>query len=286
LITNLINVLPFVGCQGRLCGVTNSPFPADQFITSIYLVPCRGNLISFYTPGFGWNNYPILGGVNTPTLALGGLNVSKCYDVFAYWDGSKVVLTSIAWTNLISRASPLTFQDGVYTLTSDQSKLYLGTFSPNSSSQVADQVYERGLWNYFNRVQKSVKRTDTTTSWSYALVAWEVERGQTNPILVTKGIAEDADNFDVWGACVCGATLFGLVGIGVDSPTVNSADVLMATLAPSAKATLTANLRTTLSIGQHSIYWLESCSTASSVTFYGLSAANQSQSGLIGLVWC
>ena len=195
LINGLTGYFPFVGCQGRLSAVTTSAFHSDQSINTLYLMPCKGNLISFYTPGFGWNVYQIPTGGSVPMLAFSSLNTAKCYDIFAYWNGSTVMLTSVAWSSLTARATSLTFQDGVYTLSSDQSKLYLGTITPNTSSQVNDLTSERGLWNYFNRIQKKVLLTDTTASWSYNSATWRVENANTTKIICTKGIVEDTDQF-------------------------------------------------------------------------------------------
>lgn len=285
LINTLINHVPFVGCQGRLSFVNTSPTFADANGSVLYLVPYKGNQISFFNPGFGWNTYPIPTSPG-PSLVLNSLNTAKCYDVFAYWDGATVQLSSLAWTNLVSRATPLTYQDGVYTLSTDQTRLYLGTFTPSLASNVNDLVAERGLWNYFNRVQKAVKRFDTTASWTYNATAWEVERAQTNPILVTKGIVEDTDQFDVSCMLACASAHWGIVGIGIDSLTVNSADIILAQLVVSLKSIVSANLKTQLAVGSHSIYWLESCDSTTSITFYGQPVAGYSQSGLTGLVWC
>jgi hypothetical protein len=284
LIKSLINSVPFVGCQGRLStqGILNF---GDTSSNNIYLVPYKGNQISFFNPDFGWITHPIQTHL-PPIYYLTGLSSAKCYDLFAYWDGTLVQLTSVAWSNLVSRAINLTFLDGVYVLSTDPTKLYLGTFRPSSANNVNDIANDRGLWNYFNRVQKAVKLFDTTSSWTYNATSWEVERAQNNPILVTKGIAEDTDQFDV--ACMfnSGPTLFGCVGIGIDSPTANSADILIAHVITNLKATASASLKTLLDVGGHSIYWLEAASSASAVTFYGQPVAGYSQSGLTGLVWC
>ena len=274
-----------MGCQGRLSASSTNPFPADQAINTLYLVPCKGNQVSFYTPGFGWNTYPISTGANVPTLNLNSLNTAKCYDVFAYWDGSYVQLTSLAWSSLTARATSLTFQDGVYTLSTDQSRLYLGTFSPASASQVNDQVAERGLWNYFNRVQKAVKLFDTTASWSYNNATWRVENAAATKILVTKGVAEDTDTFEVNCPVVTASSIYAALGIGVDANNANSADIISGPGGTTNRNIAMANLKTALAAGNHSLYWLES-TIGGSVTFYGQPTAGQSQSGFTGMVWC
>jgi hypothetical protein len=286
LISTLINHVPFVGCQGRLSFFNTGPSFGDGNCSGLYLVPYKGNQISLFNPGFGWTTYSIPTVASAPALYFNSLNTAKCYDVFAYWDGAAVQLTNLAWTNLITRATPLTYQDGVYVLSTDPTRLYLGTFTPYNTSLVNDYPGERGLWNYFNRVQKAVKRFDTTASWTYNAVAWEVERAQTNPILVTKGIVEDTDQFDVACMLACTASHWGIVGIGVDSLTVNSADIILAQLVASLKAVASASLETQLAVGNHSIYWLEACDSTTAITFYGQPVAGYSQSGLTGLVWC
>ena len=134
--------------------------------------------------------------------------------------------------------------------------------------------------------KQAFKRIDATASWTYNATAWEVERAQTNPILVTKGILEDTDQFNVACMLACTASHWGIVGIGIDSDTVNSADIILAHLVASLKVVASASLKTQLAAGSHSIYWLEACDSTTSITFYGQPVAGYSQSGLTGLVWC
>jgi hypothetical protein len=283
MIKSLINYNPFIGCQGRLSLLNSAPNFGDNSGSALYLVPFRGNLISFYNPSFGWYSYPIQT-VSPPTLNLTGLNTAKCYDVFAYWDGDSVELESLAWTNLISRATALTYQDGVYTKSTDQTRLYLGTFTPSSSSNVNDLVAERGLWNYFNRVQKAVKLFESTASWTYNSSTWRVENANTTKILVTVGVAEDYDEFELDVLALGSSSITACAGIGLDSTSVNSADAFPGNRTADKNLAM-ANLKTLLAVGCHSIYWLES-TNGGSATFYGVWIAGQSVSGLTGLVWC
>jgi len=284
MIKSLINYNPFIGCQGRLSFYPYIPFLGDYNGGIIYLVPFRGNQISFYTPGFGWNCYPIPFGGVVPTIYLSGLSTSKCYDVFAYWDGSLVQLEYLAWTNLTTRATALTFQDGVYTKSTDQTRLYLGTFTPSNTGNVNDLVAERGLWNYFNRVQKAVKLFDSTASWTYNSSTWRVENAAATRILVTVGVAEDYDEFELDVLALGSSSITACAGIGLDSTNVNSADAYPG-MRSGDKGLAMANLKTLLAVGCHSIYWLES-TNGGSATFYGVWIAGQSVSGLTGLVWC
>ncbi len=95
-IKSLLNFTTFVGCQARLALTTN--IFSDTSGSVIYLMPYKGNLISLYTPGWGWNTYS-LSSTFPSSLNLSNLNTGKCYDVFAYWDGATVRMEALAWTN-------------------------------------------------------------------------------------------------------------------------------------------------------------------------------------------
>jgi len=279
----LINHHQFAGCQGRLSTSFSVPTFDDDSASELYLVPYKGNQISFYTAGYGWNSYPIPY-VSAPNLPLSGLNTAKCYDVFAYWDGLDVKLESLAWSNLTARATALTFQDGVYLKSTDTTRLYLGSFMPSIASLVNDYPYDRGIWNYFNRVPRYLKVVDTTASWTYTLAAWRSPNGADKKVRCMIGLAEDAATFELSVNNQAAASVFALLGIGVDSNTVNSADIMTMGGGTANRLTARAQLCSVLAAGCHDIYWLEAINGTGTVTFYGSPIADQSQAGLTGVV--
>ncbi len=111
-----------------------------------------------------------------------------------------------------------------------------------------------------------------------------MENANTTKILVTVGVAEDYDEFELDVLAFGSSSIIACVGIGLDSTSVNSADAFPG-MRSADKGLAMANLKTLLAVGCHSIYWLES-TNGGSATFYGVYIAGQSVSGLTGMVWC
>jgi hypothetical protein len=282
---SLVNHMQFTGCQGRLSLDSSGPVK-DQENATIYLWPYKGNLISLYTPGFGWNNYPIAQAGVKPSFTPSTL-VDHVYDVFAYWDGSVVRLEALVWTSGQARATPLTYTDGMYLKSTDLTRLYLGTFLAYTNNDIKDQPTERGLWNFFNRVAKPVTVTVATASWTYATPGtWRSPNGADAMIRTVQGLVEDSAIFEVTCTCTAAASLYGLVGIGDNSNSANSATLGNIIGGGSAQRTpLRAVYNAVLAIGLHAIYWLETTNGSGAVTFFGNPVAG-AQAGLIGTVFC
>ena len=279
------NMMQFTGCTGRLSMDTSIPVK-DAEGSTITLHPYKGNMISLYTPGWGWNNYPIqVSGVN-PAFTPNCL-VNKVYDVFAYWTGSAVALESLVWTNTTGRATALTYTEGMYLKATDLSRLYLGTYVAQANNNIRDQTTERGLWNFFNRIPKPLLVTVATANWTYAVPGtWRSPNGADALVRCVIGIAEDTNLFAVDALATAGTTYYGMVGIGDNSNSANAADLITMAGPLVTRTPIRAVLNHILAIGLHALYWIENTSAAGSVTFYGLPIAGQSQSGLTGLVQC
>src|SRR5262252_2386651 len=95
------------------------------------------------------------------------------YDFFASLDANQnVVLTTQPWTNATTRATNVIFTDGLYTLASDKTKLYLGTIQLNqyhlAVAYATDAAARRGVWNAYNRVRRQLLFLHPTGSWAYS----------------------------------------------------------------------------------------------------------------------
>ncbi len=263
-----------IGCQGRLF-LTSTPDFTDCDGDALYLLPYKGNSISLYTEGWGWNQYPIQApGASACSISL-SLAFPRSYDVFSFWDGSKVALEYLVWTSLVSRATGLTYQDGCYVKATDPSRLYLGSFVSNDGTHIYDYDYERGLWNYFNRVPKQLKKGDATASWTYNVQnTWRRARDQANQVRVMIGLAEDSAEFDVYCMATAGASLFAYPGIGIDQYAANNATFVQSTGGATTRIPIMAVYRSVLAAGAHDIYWLEMMVGSSAVTFFGTPVAD------------
>jgi len=229
-------------------------------------------------------------------LAGGGGNYTlyfyiPVFDFFASFDANQnVVLTSQPWASQTTRTTALALTDGFYTLSTDKTKLYLGTLA---FSQVhlnvcyaSDSAVFRGVWNNFNRVPRSMLFQSATTNWTYT-GGWRQANGDpTAKVTWVRGLNEDPVPLEVMCCLNSGTSTAGNVNIGLDSATVGSADNC-----PEVSATNPGGLigvcRTVyhhpVAPGYHYATWMEN-TRVGPITFYGNYGGNWT-SCLRGTVW-
>lgn len=122
--------------QLRLTGTTGVPVTTGDVtaIATLYLTPYIGNRISLFTSSV-WQNYETA----EVSLALTGLIVGVCYDVFAYDSGGNVTLEVLAWKKVASSSSP-TAGSNKTLLLADTATLVVGmdvTVKDGSASEIA-----------------------------------------------------------------------------------------------------------------------------------------------------
>jgi hypothetical protein len=189
--------------QGRLTLESGVPVSiTDQTAkTSIYFTQFGGNCISLYDGSiWGCREFSEL------TLPLGTLTGDKNYDVFAYDNaGTPTLELGAAWTTDIARADALVLQDGIYVKTGAATRRYLGTFRTTSATTTEDSLVKRLVWNYYNRVTRSLFRADST-SHTYAVPDARLwNNNPANRLAFVFGVAENA-----FGAMAAG----GMTGLG------------------------------------------------------------------------
>ena len=204
--------------EGRLSGADNTPVTISDLaaITGIRFVPYVGNRIGLWTVD-GWDIYEF----TQITLAIPGATYSAgdVVDLFAYWNGSSVAMEfGPKWTNGNTRATGLTYQDGVLVKNGDSTRRYLGSTEFDSSTVTCSTRQKRFLWNYFNRVDQELYVEDTSAAYTYATAAWREFRGVTTQRLeFLIGVVEDAPRFDLWAGLR--GTGINRVGVGFNSTT-------------------------------------------------------------------
>lgn len=281
------------GFQGRLTlesGVLIST--SDQLAkTTLYLkggvIP---NLVSSVT------TYKLISGGQI-SVSLASINTTQPYDVFARVNSGTAfdTLELVAWTNATTRATALTYvADGDYYVhATNTTWTYVGTIQGSASGQCEDSTKFRGVWSYGKRALRPVLCFDTTNSWTYALTAYrEINGGSTlgtSRIGFVLGLAEDLVRFEARGmVAMTGGVNDGFVGVGIDSSTVNSAQIMTSIGGGAGGYTnpITAMYKGFPSIGSHTARFLEAAAAASSKTFYGDNNVTQLQSGMFGEIWC
>lgn len=268
----------------RLTLTTGVPVTTSDvtLATTIYCTPYKGNQIGLYTGG-AW----VTRSSAQFSLALGTLTSAKPYDVFCYDNAGTPTLEFLAWTDDTTRATALAYQDGILVKSGDATRRYLGTFYTTSTTQTEDSVANRYLWNYYNRVARTMSAVDITDSWAYTTATWREARATTtNRLNFVIGYAEDAvvvDAMNVASNSTVGPTLH--CGIGLDSTSALVEGSLVAYV-PSAVAnqayTMKAEYKGVPAAGKHYAARLERSSAAGTTTWYGDGDGTVFRSGIHG----
>lgn len=278
--------------QGRLTLTSGTPVTTADVTAAetIYLTPFRGNKIALYD-GVNWR-------LHTLAEISGDVpDAAQMNDVFVYDNAGTITLDIVAWTNDTTRATALATQDGVLVKSGATGRRYVGSFYSTTAGngQTEDSAAKRYVYNHHNRVRKQFSRIDATDSWTYTTidVYRQANADSANKVEIVQGVSEDCVNAEVHcmarsnsaSGILCG------VGLGIDSSTVNSAQVRQGALPTNTAGDfphVAAFYRGYPGIGRRELRWLEEVS-GTTVTFLGdagdVDGAVSQQSGLIGDAW-
>lgn len=280
--TGLINP-----CEGRLTLTTGVPVTTGDVTgaTSVFFTPYFGNKISLYTGG-NWIIYKF----SEMTLALGTLTSGKPYDVFIDFNSGSPQLVSLVWTSDTARATALVYQDGVLVRSGTLTQRYLGTFYTTSTTATEDSLLNRYLWNYYNRVNRAMLRTETAASWSYSTATIRQANANTaNQLNFLLGVSEDAISATVRSHLGNSSTTVRSVetGIGLNSTTAYSNMASFhAMTSPLTSVTVSANANYygLPPVGRNFLTWLESGAGADTQTWFGAGTSVNLTTGISGIV--
>jgi len=247
---------------------------------TLYCIPFTGSRIALYN-GTTW----ILRNSAQFSLAL-TLTSSKPYDIFCFDNAGVPTLEVLAWTNDTTRATALVYQDGVLVKSGATTRRYLGSLYATGANTTEDSAAKRNLWNYYHRVTRKLKAIDTTDSWTYTTTTWRQARATaTNQVEGMIGVAEDVVEVQVYASVSNSPNApNAAVGIGLDSTSVNSADLFGGGIVANNFAQVSAFYSAPVAAGRHTFVWLEISQALGTTTWYGDDALTYMQSGLSGIV--
>jgi hypothetical protein len=186
-------------CQGRLTLTSGTPVTTADVTTAgtLYFTPYKGNKVALYD-GSKWVAYTF----TERSLSLSGYTSGKPYDIWLYDNAGTPTLESTVWTNDTTRATALAYQDGVLCKSGALTRRYLGTIYTTATGQTADSgggsdtAAYRCVWNYYNRVPRTIFAGQSTSQWSYTSGAWRaVLNNAYSRANIVIGMAEDAVDF-------------------------------------------------------------------------------------------
>ena len=263
----------------RLTLTTGTPVTTTDVTgaTTVYCAPYVGNKIALYS-GSAWTTYASA----EFSLALGTLTSGKPYDVFCYDNAGVPTLEFLVWTNDITRATALAYQDGILVKSGATTRRYLGTFYTTAATTTEDSLTKRYLWNYYNRISRKLYVNDSTSSWTYTTATWRQARATaTNQVEAVIGVAEDNINLTTQAALTSAGGGGAGVAIGVDSTTTPSG-LRALWRADSTGSAAQGEYMAIPAVGRHYYAWLEYSTATGTTTWYG--NGTQGVSGIQGEV--
>ncbi len=215
-------------------------------------------------------------GSNTVTVGGSSGNV---YDLFAYINGSDAVdFEAGKWTNGTTRAVSLTKQNNILGKSSGQ-KRYLGSFRITAGGTMTIGGRSHNIYNHYNKRQRTLRVVDTGDSLTNATAAWRSYlNNANNNIEILLGVAEALIRAENHGLGATSSVAGGL-GVGVDSSTVNSAQIMTGNFGSSVPTAGVAIYAGAPGVGSRVIHQLEYGGTG--MTFYGDNNKVFNQAGLL-----
>jgi hypothetical protein len=275
--------------EGRLTASSGVPVTiADVSGTAnVYFTPYAGNRIALYDGSSAWDVLTF----TEITISLSGYTAIKPYDVFAYNNSGTVTIETVIWTNNTTRATALAYQNGVLVKSGATTRRYLGTVYINAAGgQTEDTILKRYIWNYYNRVSRTLRVMDTTNTWTYTTATVRQMNGSTaNQVDVVVGVAEVPVSLSLRiGAQNSQAGVNLWAGIGHNSvgvPVVTSQSSYSTSPAAYYVQTLGAGLTIYPAVGFSYFPMLEWSTAAGTTTWYGNNTASTpTRSGMSGWI--
>jgi hypothetical protein len=268
---------------GRLTLTTGVPVTVTDVTaaTTVYYTPAGScNTISLYD-GTAWSEYAFA----ELSIAVPA-TTNTAYDVFAYDNAGVVALELTAWTNVTTRATALVLQNGVYAKTGALTRRYLGSFRTTGvSGQTEDSVTKRYVWNYYNRAERQLLKTDATVSWTYTTATIrQANAAAANQVEVMVGVQEVVIDLTLQAAAANSSGVSFAAGIGEDSTST------FATAGQASGATIDGMFTRLVkfpAVGSHTYSWNEWSAAVGTTTWYGTTGDSTpagTASGLRGVI--
>jgi hypothetical protein len=269
--------------DGRLTLTTGTPVTTADVLaaSTIFYTPYIGNNIALFDGVATWNTITFV----ELSIAVPG-TASTMYDVFVFNNAGTATLELATWTNDTTRATGLVRQNGVLVKSGATTRRYVGSFRTTAVvGQTEDSLAKRYVWNYYNRVLRTMKAVESTASWTYSTATFRQANGSaSNQLDMIIGKAEDNVFATVnarW-ANSTGTFRTATTGIALDATNVNNATSYFiyanANVTPVPQV---AWYNAVIAEGRHFLAWVEKGAGVDTQTWQG-NNGGLSQEGIIG----
>lgn len=180
-VNNFSNLVDSLIPGGRLTPTSGVPYQttSQSNVTRIYYTPFVHNVIRLRS-GSLWVSLEF-----TETFFDIGTRANTFpFDVFAYLNNGQIAFDLVQWAGNATRATELSYLDGVLVKPDDSSRLYLGTIGCVTTTTTDSS----NIFNHYNRRWFRVASSTDSTVHTYTATSWRNWNNGTGlPLTVTVG---------------------------------------------------------------------------------------------------
>jgi hypothetical protein len=292
-VTNLLGLLR-IAPGHRLTLTSGIPVTTSDVTgaSTLYYTPFYHDMIPLWD-GSEWLMFQSSG----LSLSLSSLTTTVPYDIFVYSSSGTPTLTRTAWSTANTRATALAYINGRLCTSGNATYLYVGTIYPTASTTTEDSSLNRYVFNFYNQVQRKMRFLDNTNFWTCTQTGtYRLANGSMSGAVIncvygwpTQPIRVRYDQYAITSNDV------GLVGIGLNSTSVNSATsfggvgVSSGSLSTSIVGACSAEyFDYPSSVGLNAFYPLERCIIGNGVDFIGTNpntGTTNEECPILGWIW-
>jgi hypothetical protein len=271
-------------CGGRLTLTSGTAVTTSDVTAAgtLYFTPFNGGRVALYDGRWMYREFAEI------SLSL-TLTDATNYDAFVYDNAGTLALElSDAWTNATTRDDALTTQNGVYVKSGATTRRYVGTIRASAANQTEDSVSKRFVWNNYNRRPRQLVRAETGANWTYNSTTFrQANASSANAVYAVQGLAEDVVRLESFNNGTSPGGTTGVVGIGIDSTTVNSASTYsgVSVVVANSESRCCAIYNAVPSLGYHAYNWLEANGVGAGTVTWAGAASGAVSGGIQGEVW-
>jgi hypothetical protein len=258
--------------------LTDTPktiYPIGKANTALHVTPCEGGVLSLYEGG-RWKDHVLTGDISIASLTLAA---GSLYDVWVRSNaGTPEASLSAAWTNPTTRANAVAIVDGRVVKSGAPEYRWVATIYASATNTVEMSARTAGIFNAFNRLPWPMDVFEFEDNWQLAVPDPLVYRplfngagaGGATKLTIVNGQVRGAISIRGAHASVCDVGLYSCMGIGVNSPTVNSAAPMANVGGVAAVSPMVACLSEVPRLGLSEYTALEYLIGAGTATFFSL----------------
>ena len=273
--------------NARLTLTSNTPITTSDVTgaTTLYYTPHNGEIVTLHNGTDTWLAHTL----TEISITNSGLSANKNYDVFVYNDSGTLKLAfGTAWTDDITRAEALGSQDGIAVKNGDTDYRHVGTIRTDSTGKFEDSETSRFVWNRYNKVERVLKKTESTTSWTVtAPGSWvwsQVNSDSNNKVSAIVGDVGQKINITHYLSHSVNGGGTVNAGIGVDVTNASSGIFPTSNSTVSVIVAAQCQLDDYIPLGYHDYNMLQLPNISNNTTFYGESTNNTFIGGMTGKI--